>query len=244
MELRVLQIPAALVITAIAASVSGGACVDPQGTFDDFAERDEKIVKPTEAPAVSTGVVEGCVVPVAGSAAEGTYLFALSAQLENTQPLMFRADVTFGADAAAPTISFTLTPLRTPYRSAADNESLALYEEIPPTLEIGGPFALDAEGKFSADLKKDLSVDGKANLFSPNALVATIKLGLSNQICEPAEGVAPTTICGAVTGMVTKPIPLELNEGENFYAMTKYDGVTIPPEIFYDCALSVADAPL
>lgn len=242
MELRAFHIPAALVIVGIAASVSGAACLQPEDSFKDFEKRYDDIDEasdPSSSSSVSTGVIEGCIPPMAGSAAEGSYIFALSAQLSNTKPIFLRADVTFSADEAAPSISMSLTALRTPYREAADNENIPRFAPIEPALKVG-PFPLDAEGQFTAEFP-ELTVSGKANPFSPNDLVAVIRLE-SGQTCELNEGEEPLTICGNVSGDVSKPIPIELKAEKNFYAMLKYDGTNVPAGIPYDCGGTLSAA--
>ncbi len=239
MVLRDLHIPAVLVIAGIATAFSGVACIQPEDTFKDFGERYDTIDEasdPSATASVSTGLIVGCIPPAPGSVVEGTYLFALSAQLINEKPLFFKADVTFG-DPAAPSITIALTPLRTPYREGTDNAGIANMTELPPALTIG-TFPLSPEGEFSGNLPKDLEVTGKANPFSPNNLVASITLD-AGQVCEVNEGEAPRVICGTLSGEVTKPIPLDL-DGDNYYAMVKYDGTTLPDPIIFNCAADPA----
>jgi hypothetical protein len=235
MQLRALHLPAALIV--FAASVSGAACKQPEDAFDDFGERLEEVDQGPTSVSVSTGLIEGCVPPGPDSVVAGTYIFALSTQLGQEKPIFLKADVTFG-DPASPSISMTLTPLATPY---IDTDSDP-FTELPPSLEVG-PFPLDAEGRFSATLPP-LSVAGDANSITGSDIEATINID-SGQVCEVNEGQLPGIICGTITGQVTEPIDLELKEGSNFYAMTKYDGTlpTDPTQIVYDCAGSTGQPP-
>lgn len=240
MELRVLHIPAALLVAGIAMSVSGVACIQPEDTFEDFGDRQEKIegnTDPSATATVSTGLIQGCVPPGPDSPVAGTYVFALSAQLGNTKPILLRADVTFGDPLTAPSISMTLTPLTTPYQDKGPP-----FSDVPPSLSIG-PFPLNPDGTFEAQLPS-LEVGGDANSITGADLAATIKLE-SGQVCEVNPGEAPRVICGNVSGIVTKPLnDFPLDPEKNFYAMTKFEG-TLPEltTIQYDCAGSTASEP-
>lgn len=242
MDLRFLQLPAAFVVVGIASTVSG-ACFQPEDTFDDFGERYDKIDEasdPSATATVSTGLIVGCVPPGPESAVAGSYIFALSAQLINEKPIFFKADVSFGDPATAPSMTIVLHPLRTPYRNGSDNEGIPIMTEVGDTISIG-PIPLDAQGSYAgADLGKDVTVSGLANPFSPNNLVATITLG-GSQVCDVNPGEAPRVICGGITGEVTKPIPLEL-DGQNDYAMTKLtdDVIPAPEAVVYNCAGDLA----
>jgi hypothetical protein len=238
MHLRALHIPAAVFVLAVATSVSGAACIQPEDTFDDFAERYKDTNQGSTSEAtVTTGQIVGCVPPGPDSAVAGTYIFALSVQLGNKKPLFFKADVTFGDPETAPSISMKLTALGTPYIDGTD-----AFAEIPPTLDIG-PIPLNADGTFSAKLP-ELSVNGDANSITGSDIVATISID-SGQVCEVNEGQAPAIICGTISGDVTEPISLKLDPAKNFYAMTKYDGAipNDPTTIVYDCAGSMGQAP-
>ncbi len=241
MDLRFFQLPAAFVVVGIASTVSG-ACFQPEDTFDNFGERYDKIddaSDPSATATVSTGIV-GCVPPAAESTAGGDYLFVLSAQLIPEKPIFFRATVTFGADPAAPTFSMSLQPLRTPYREGDDNAGIPIMSEVGAALPVG-PFTLNAQGQFEAQLPEALTVDGKANPYSPNALEATIKLD-SGQICELNPGDPRNCIGGPVSGEVTKPIPLTLDK-VNLYTMLPYDGTTLPDPLVYTCDGSLVADP-
>lgn len=235
MQLRALHIPAALVVAGIAMSVSGAACIQPEDTFTDFEKRYDAIEgedagESVATAAVSTGV-EGCVPPGPESRTAGTYIFALSAQLANNKPIFLRADVTFGDPATDPSVSMVLTPLGTPYIDTGT----APFTDVPPSLSIG-PFPLDAQGQFSAQLPL-LAVGGGANSITGANLEATVKIE-NGQFCEVNEGVEPAVVCGNISGNVSEPIELELKPEKNFYAMTKYEGPTPtdPTLIQYNCA--------
>jgi hypothetical protein len=241
MELRVLHIPAALIVAGVALSVSGAACIQPEDTFDDFAERQAKIegnTDPSATASVSTGLIVGCQPPGPDSLVAGTYVFALSAQLSKTKPIFLRADVTFGDPLTAPSVSMTLQPLGTPYIDTGS----APFSDVGAALPIG-PFPLNPDGTFEAQLPS-LAVDGGANSITGNDLEATIKL-ISGQFCDINPGDVPPVICGPVSGDVTEPIDLELDPEQNNYGMTKYEGAvpTDPTQFVYDCGGSKAVAP-
>lgn len=170
---------------------------------------------------------------VHGSPAEGVYLFALSAKLNNEKPILFQGNVVFGEDAAAPTFTMQLTPLRTPYREGADNQSIDPLTPLPPALDLG-PFDLAQDGSFDAQFP-EVQVTGKANTFSPNDLKAVV--AIHGRFTEDPSSSPEKLgfVCGTLEGNVISPIALVLTTEENFFSMTKLDGPP-PNEIAYDCA--------
>jgi hypothetical protein len=172
---------------------------------------------------------------VSGNPVEGTYLIALSAHLDNATPILFQGELTLGDDAQAPAMSIRLTPLRTPYREAADNQGIEPLTPIPPPLDLG-PFPVEADGSFVAQFP-EVQVTGKANCFSGNDLKATIRL--TGKLSDD-----PATlgfVCGPLEGEVTSPIAVELTAEQDFFSMTLIEGGALPDSVVYDCAGDVSD---
>ncbi len=235
MTFRFLHLTAVVAAFAMVGTVAG--CPDPEGSFDDFGERFDETEPGTQT--VTTGPVGDCTVPEPGGEADGLYVFALSAQLGPKKPILLDSTVTILDDGAGGReFTFTLVPLRTPYRTQADNEGTPPLEPVGPPIELG-PFALEPDGTFAAQLPK-VQISGKANVFSSNDLEATILL--TGQICtEPDRpGVRLGFVCGTLEGDVSEPISLKLTPDKNSFSFTKYDG-TRPTEYQFGCGETLSD---
>jgi len=189
--------------------------------------------------ATPTSSGAGGDAPTAGSPLEGSYVFALSATLSNTAPILFQGELAFGENPSAPTFTLQLTPLRTPYRTGADNETLEPLTAIPPALDLG-TFSIAADGSFDAQFNP-VRVTGKANPFSPNDLEATV--AIQGKFSEDPAGSPENVdfVCGTLDGQVDAPISLELTADENYFSLTRIGtGGTLPDTIAYNCAGDLA----
>lgn len=231
-------LPLSAVVAAFAAVGTIAGCPQPEASFDDFGERYEDTEPGTQS--VTTGPVGDCTVPEVGGESDGLHVFALSAQLGPKRPLLLDANVAIQDDGAGgKQFSFSLIPLRTPYRTAADNENIDVLEPVGPPIELG-PFPLAIDGTFTADLPK-VQISGKANPFSSNDLEATISL--TGQICTETDrpGVRLGFICGSLEGDVSAPVKLGLTPDKNSFTFTAYEG-TRPEEYAIDCGGTLSEA--
>jgi hypothetical protein len=181
-------------------------CPDPGGEFDDFEAR-------WRAGNPDAGVGPGdsgpCVAPDP-STLGGQYVFALSAVVDRTRPIVFSTEVSGGPQG----LSFALQPL-----SAADRRTPV---GAPVTV---GPFPLSPDGAFHAELPT-LVVGGEANPITGSEIEATVVLDA--RFCDVAG-----FYCGTVTGNLSRPIPIDL-AGSTF-AMERISGGTPPPEPYLSC---------
>jgi len=212
-----------------------GACGDDSGDGTSGGGGDASSTGTADGGGDASSTGSGGGAPTAGSPAEGVYIFGLSASLRNGAPILFQGNVTFSDDPDAPSFRLLLTPLRTPWRTGVDNESIEPLTALPPPLELG-PFDLAPDGSFDAQFP-EVQVTGKANVFSPNDLKAVVRLkGRFSE--DPASSPEKLGfVCGTMEGQVTSPIALDLVAEECFFAMTKLDeSGTLPTAFPYNCA--------
>jgi len=205
-----------MILTCGAAAMTG--CADPEGEFNDFTERTQKIGSITTTTTTTTG---DCQVPEVG-AVDGDYLLTLSAKLNAKQPIMFLAHLTTAAMGEGLGFSMNLQPLaatdrKTPVGDAADV----------------GPFQIEADGAFTADMPP-LSVTGEANPITGSDIQADATL--IGTFCAPAE-----SLCGDVTGQAIASITVAL-DGSTFTLQKIADPASYP-EAVINCAGDVADPP-
>ena len=176
-------------------------------------------------------------VPEPAGPADGKYLFALSAgQVVADKPLLFDADVKIVEGSAGAELDITLTPLGTPYRAIESTPMTPVGAAIPL-----GAYPIATDGTFTAELPQ-ITVAGDANSISPRDLEATVVM--KGTICGNAEGEGLVKLgffCGTISGQVTEPIDIDLEEAKNSFTFLKYDGA-LPGEadILYNCNGDVA----
>jgi hypothetical protein len=204
-------------LVALVALVATG-CVDPGKDFDAFRAR---LPTTTVADAGGTpGDAGACAVKPGGI--QGQFLFALSASVKPNTPIVSLVDVTTPAFAGGTGITLGVQPL-----SAKDRRTPA-----GPSFTFG-PFAVDAQGQFKADIK-GLNVTGVANPVTPGADIAA-DVVLAGNLCGDGR-----FFCGTVTGQTTKPLPLDLS-GSTFTLTLVDPGSTLPTQPKLDCAGTLAD---
>jgi hypothetical protein len=183
-------------------------CPDPAAEFDDFETRWR-----AANPDAGGGVVDSGPCPAPDpSALGGRYIFALSAVIERTKPILFLADVSGGPEG----LTFALQPL-----SAADRRTPV----GPPTTV--GPFPLSPDGAFHAELPP-LVVTGEANPITGSQIAAQLVV-LDARFCDISG-----FYCGSVSGNLIEPIPLDL--ATSTFAMERITGGTPPAEPYLSCA--------
>jgi hypothetical protein len=192
-------------------------CADPDAAFDDFTQRYLEIHPPI--PVVPGCGHEACTPPTIG-ANDGDFLMALSAKINPTKPVILLATVTTTASGSGLGVSLKLQPLKADDRRTPTGEALD-----------AGPFDVDANGQFSAQLPT-LTVPGDANPITPgNPIEATA--ALCGHIC----GDEPDLVCGEVSGNVTKPIMLPLADanGTSTFAFVRISDPASYPEPMLKC---------
>lgn len=189
------------------AAVSSG-CADPQGSFNDFAERYDTIFAnkpPTACP--------DAYIPLTSGGADGQYLLVLSATQKPDEPILFLAEVTTPTVDGSVGIGLTVTPV-----AKADRQTLVgdaqTYEAVP----------IDDSGKFEMTMN-DLAVPKDANTIIGVPVVANIVI--TGTICGDA-----SFVCGDVVGATVSP---KANlEGSTFTLMKVDDAADLPDPVL-DC---------
>jgi hypothetical protein len=226
-----------------AVSVLAISCADPEGAFNEFADREAALsdagtggtggnggnggtggTAGTGVGGASGGGGEsgtggtgggGTCTPLTQAEVANGYLFTLSAVILPNKA--FVADCTITMDEANNTISMSVQPLR------ADDKTTPVGAAI-----LGGPFQIQPDGSFNADFG-NITMAGDANPISGSDLVTTLTL-----IAEPGGWCSESTfVCGAAVGQATKPISLNL-EGSTF-TFQRLDGSGYPSPVI-NCA--------
>jgi hypothetical protein len=197
-------------------------CPDPQGSFDDFGKRYDKINNASTSSSTGGGGAPACSAPMAG-AEDGDWLLGLTTQLGPTKPLAFKVTVTTtDAGGGALKLGMKATPL-----SAMDQMTTVGAE-----VDLG-MFDVAPDGSFVADLGT-LTVPGAANPITGADIVASVLL--RGHFCAEV----PTFFCGTGEGQVTMPITFTLKPEKTPFTMEKATGGVLPAPVT-DCAKTPAD---
>lgn len=196
--------------------VFGTACVDPGASFDAFVDRAAAVHRPEPDASADAAACE-----VHAGDIDGQYLLAISVTLAPTKPIAVLADVTTPLFDGGIGISFDAQPLSAADRKTPVGSKLAL-----------GPFPIDSNGTFRADLP-GLEVTGAANPVTGGDITAN--LVLTGSLCGDRR-----FFCGEVSGNVEKPLPLDL-AGSTF-TLTKVEAPgAFPARPAIDCVGTLAD---
>ena len=192
------------------------ACVDPEGSFNEFSER---VGPPPDAAFIDSPFGDvSCVVDPA--ALTGSYLLALSVVVAPQSPIVALLDLAIDPSGA------TLSLSNVQALSAQDRRT-----PVGPPVSAG-PFPVSG-AVAQLDLP-GLAVPGAANPISGQDIVADVVLTLN--LCPVG-----TFLCGVADGMVTQPLQLAL-AGSTFTLSPATGGAgPEPPPI--DCAGTLAAAP-
>jgi len=208
-------------IACAAAMVSG--CADPEGAYNDFKDRYQATQGQIEGGTSDGPQGDGapCVLPGPDDVKD-PYLFALSANVLTTKPIVCLGTVTITQGANGPEATFSLQPLLSKDRRTPTGDPLK-----------AGPTPINADGSFVADFG-GIKVNGDANPISGSALetTSTVVTGGPGAFCKPAD-----FICGAVSGQVTVPATINLSDGKG--SKFTFQRVTDPnnyPKPMIDCA--------
>jgi hypothetical protein len=199
--------------------IAATGCVDPDGEYDDFKEREKKLA----GSGGGTGDGGTCTPPKAADL-DGDYLFALASKLGPKLPIVFATKVTATDNSGGTvTMSWKLTPLAYWDRTTP----------IPP--EITFPDStINADGTFAADPTDVIAVSGDANPLTHGDIEADVSL--DGNFCSDA-----TFYCGNVGGKVLKPIPLDLAPGSSWTLEKMPSAGTNPDPIKVNCKGDPAD---
>jgi hypothetical protein len=185
---------AMLAAAALASSPLLISCADVEGRYDDFEARDTKI-RESQGGSGGNGGEDGCTRPEPG-AADGDFLLSLSARIRRKSPILFLAGLT--TEATDSGLSFSL-----------EVQTLVAADRKTPTgtpIPVG-PFEIDADGSFVAELPP-VAVPSDGNPISTRDIEAEITL--IGSLCAPAD-----FVCGDVNGALTEPLELGL-DGSTF----------------------------
>lgn len=178
-----------LAAAALACSPLLVSCADVEGRFDDFEARDTKI-RENQGGSGGNDSGDGCIRPEPG-AADGDFLFSLSAVLNRRKPILFLAGLTTEATNGGLSFSLDVQALE-----AADRKTPT---GTPITM---GPYEVNADGTFVAELPP-VAVPVNGNPISKRDIEAEITL--AGSLCAPAN-----FICGDATGNLIKPLQFDL----------------------------------
>jgi len=208
-----------------AASVVGGlmavGCVDPDGDYQDFIDRQAKTTLPTGS---GCGDPNAACDPVKGGQLDGQWLFALSAKISPTKPVLFFTEVKSSESSGQVTWEMTLTPLDAKTR-----------EPLPDSLPTVQGTPIPADGNWSADLG-EITVPGAANPITYGSdIVATSSI--SGQICGGRD-----FLCGDLKGQASKPLTIPL-DGSTWTLAKLPAPNTLPEKIYINCSCAEAGPP-
>lgn len=206
-------------------SLALGGCVDPGGSFNDFGARYKEVHG--AGGSGGAGGSASCVPPAPGDLS-GSYLFALSASLKPSLPVLFKADVSTIAATGGSGAALKLTVQALAYwdRKTAVGSPLDI-----PAIPIKPDGQLDDSNPLPT-----LTVSGDANPIIPTGtIVATATL--HGQICG-----VQNFYCGTVSGNVTSPLSVSL--AGSTYTLDKItDPNNYPDPPLINCAKDPAGPP-
>jgi hypothetical protein len=147
-----------------------------------------------------------------------SWLFAVSATLSPTKPILFIADV----QSTGSSWQWTLTPLDAKTRTPLPGSTIALPDSGIPG---GGGWSYDPPLLF---------IPGAANPITGSDIEADVQL--AGTACGSDD-----FLCGDLTGSITKPVSLDL--AGSTWTLTRLSGDVLPDPIYVSCACLPADPP-
>jgi hypothetical protein len=182
MSSRIRFVHASLFALSLSAT---GACVDPQKTFDEFAER-----VPDAAP-------RDCVAGEGLCDLSGSFLASIQTPLGD--PLRFLATIEFTPNEGGGTADVTLQAITA---ARCDKENPGEPAGEPVTIP---DVPIDGDGAFTI-LAAGAMTDGAANPITCSPIVADIELCGRTQAAD-----SDCILCGDVSGQVLQPIMTDLS---------------------------------
>ena len=208
----------------VASAVALGGCVDPEGKYDEFAER----------AGTTTGTVGSCDgggTPPNPGEGEGPVLLVVSTSLSPKLPVLFKGDVQ-SVDVGGKTgLTFNLSPLNAFDRSTPVGEPLN-----------EGPFVIGDDGVLVAEIARGITPE-EANPILPDFVESQVTL--TGTVCKVAEPWSSGPVmesnshCGIVSGTLYHPIPGDL--AGDFVLIRLADVNVIPDPLPYNCNGDLAD---
>jgi hypothetical protein len=173
-----------------ALALTGVACADARGRFQEFEERSGSLAGDAGATmdgAAGTDGAGACRPPLPG-VVRGPAVLALETTTKPGTAILFFGQVETPALDGATAVKYDYRAL-----DAADRRT-----QVGDTLVVG-PYAIGADGSFDAPTAES-TLPGSANAILPG-LPITSQLTLHGHICGVAD-----FYCGTVTGTVSAPI--------------------------------------
>lgn len=198
------------------AVVALAGCPDPQGSFDAFGDRYDKINGGGTTTSTTSGNQGGGCAADPGQL-DGTFLFALSAKLSPKKPVLFSMALTTTEGANGLSMHLAATPL----------DGMDHMTPVDAEVDLGNT-DVAADGTFVANLGT-INVSGAANTITVGSPITAENVVLTGSLCASD----PDFICGSVDGKVTAPIMYPL-AGSTFTMQRIVDG-TIPAPVI-NCA--------
>jgi hypothetical protein len=213
-----------LFATTALCAVAAAACDDPDGALSDFETRQ----KADENHATSTssttgggtggqGGGSGCKIPQPGDINDD-YFLSLSVYVAPTKPAVLLAHTKSVSVNGGPGFSMVLQPLKVSDRKTPTGGKITI-----------NPTKINADGTFTISAGT-ITVPGDANPVTPGQdIVANVTL--TGSFCQT------DFVCGDATGMVSKPLPLNLSSGNgSHWTMQKITDPNKYPAPLIDCA--------
>ena len=206
--------------------LSSTGCVDPEGSFDDFAERKQR----TGGTGGSGGNADSgpCNIPSAGQA-DGPVLLVVSvATLDASKPVLLGGSITTTEPPRE--VHFNLQPLDAMDRKTAVG---AAIQQTYPVLD---------DGALLAALDRT-TIDGRANAIAYNSPIDS-QVTLDGSVCKLAQpwSSGPVTpdnfYCGTLTGHLFAPIDSAIDGTFTLIRLGSAAALPEPPPI--DCAGTLA----
>jgi hypothetical protein len=211
-------------MVSLLAGLTTIGCVDVEGDYDDYKERDKKTTDPVGAGCDPDAGAAPCD-PVTAGTLDGQWLFALSASLSPQSPLLFFANITSTDNAGQIDWEWTVTPLDARTRTPLTGADVTFPNSTIP-----------ADGNWTVQLGT-ISVPGEANPITVGNVIEAQNVALTGSVCGGRD-----FLCGTVTGDVTKPLPLPL-EGSTWTLQRLTAPDTLPGQIIVDCKCTLAGPP-
>lgn len=229
----------------MAAILGLGACADPEERFEEFGERTGP------APAAGCEVAVPCDPPAPG-VIDGDFLFAISAVVNRTAPVVFTAKVTTTeASGGGTEINMVFQPLK-----YSDRRTPVTFDPGDPRthpVDIG-THPIQADSSWAIDLPL-LTISGEANPITKDAAI-TAQVSFCGQICatggpgadtKPDSGpaaVAPDFYCGNASGNVISPTEIDLaGSAYTMRRLSSLEPASLPDDVEIDCQHGLALPP-
>jgi len=206
-----------LVLASVCA-LGSMACVDPEGSFNDFVDRSKALgVGGTTADA-------GDCTPPAPGEVEGNVFLAVSLSIAKTLPVTLAGTLESPEVNGRPSILLKLSAL-----NYSDRKTPVQTEIIPR-----GPYVIDETGSFTAELPQEV-IPAAANAVTKQDSESQVTL--TGKVCGKSD-----FYCGTLVAQIIQPA---LPNVQGTYALTFVDDLaTIPPDpVYINCEREVAAPP-